>query len=78
MVMLRGDLCVCQQKHSYGASHWGKKACLDCLFTKNLPEVGLERAGDLSTIFHGSTPPPAEPSPHPVCSRERLPTQAGG
>jgi hypothetical protein len=29
----------------YGASLWGKKACLDCLFTKNRLEVGLERAG---------------------------------
>ena len=36
---------MCQQKHTYGASLCGKKACLDCLFTKNRPEVGLERAG---------------------------------
>src|SRR5215467_11873451 len=36
---------MCQHKHSSRASLWGKKAYLDCLFTKNRPEVGLERAG---------------------------------
>jgi hypothetical protein len=36
---------MCQQKHSDGVSLWGEKACLDCLVTKNRPEVGLERAG---------------------------------
>ena len=30
---------------SEGASLWEEQACLDCLITKNPPEVGLERAG---------------------------------
>ncbi len=30
---------------SEGASLWEEQACLDCLITKNPPEVGLARAG---------------------------------
>jgi hypothetical protein len=33
------------QKSSDGASLWEEKATLDCLITKNRPEVGLQRAG---------------------------------
>jgi transcriptional regulator GlxA family with amidase domain len=33
------------QKSSDGASLWEEKATLDCLITKNRPEVGMQRAG---------------------------------
>ncbi len=44
-VMSRGRWRSCQQKNSNGASLWEEKACLDCLITKNQPDVGLQRAG---------------------------------
>ena len=43
------------QKSSDGALLCEEKAQLDCLITKNRPEMGLERLVELSTISYGST-----------------------
>ncbi len=43
------------QKSSDGVSLWEEKACLDCLITKNRPEMRSQRLVELSTISHGST-----------------------
>ena len=47
---------MCSQKHSDGALLLEEQASLDCLITKNQPEMGLQRLIELSTIFYGSTP----------------------
>ena len=43
------------QKSSDGALLCEEKAQLDCLITKNRPEMGLERLVELSTISYGCT-----------------------
>lgn len=46
---------LCPQRMSDGASLWEEKVCPDCPLTKNLPERGLERLLELSTMFNRST-----------------------
>ncbi len=39
------EWAMCKQKKSDGVSLQDEMACLDCLITKNRPELGLKRAG---------------------------------
>jgi len=43
------------RKSSDGASLGEEKACLDCIITKNQPQMGLQRVIEFSAMFIGST-----------------------
>jgi hypothetical protein len=39
------EWAMCKQKKSDGVSLQDEMACLDCIITRNRPELGLKRAG---------------------------------
>jgi len=49
------EWAMCQQKKSDGVSLQDEMACLDCLITKNRPELRSQGLVELSTISNGST-----------------------